>query len=153
MKITGILVDVYNKKIEPVTIEYSTDEEYYSKRNKLLKCSILCGKEVTFDGIECYCTFDDCGKLGDKELLPGVLLINKNNPREVVDDIVGNIWIERYIPEEYDTKSFTNNEIERILKQQCKCLAIHSDGRKEEVLCLQSIDDWIDFSPLINGEA
>ena len=41
MKITGILVDVYNKKIEPVIIEYSTDEEYYSKRNKLLKCSIL----------------------------------------------------------------------------------------------------------------
>ena len=153
MNITGILVDTYNKKIEAVTIEYSTDEEYYNKRNKLLKCSILSGKQVTFDGIDCYCTFDDCGKLKDEELLPGVLLINKNNPTEVVDDIVGNIWIEKYDSEEYDTTSFNKEEIERILKQQCKCLAIHSDGRKEEVLCLQSIDDWIDFSPLINGEA
>lgn len=153
MNITGILVDTYNKKIEAVTIEYSTDEEYYNKRNKLLKCSILSGKQVTFDGIECYCTFDDCGKLRDEELKPGVLLINKNNPKEVVDDIVGNVWIEKYDELNDDITSFTDEEIERILKQQCKCLVFHSDGRKDESICLKSIDDWINISHLVQGEA
>ena len=146
MLIKAILVDTYNNKIETHTIDYN-DPNYYSKRNELLKCSIIDVKAV------CLCTFDDCGKLRDEELKPGVLLINKNNPKEVVDDIVGNVWIEKYDELNDDITSFTDEEIERILKQQCKCLVVHSDGRKDESICLKSIDDWINISHLIQGEA
>ena len=152
MLIKAILVDTYNNKIETHTIDYN-DPKYHSKRNELLKCSIIDIKAVCFDDIPCLCTFNDCGKLSDEELKPGVLLINKNNLTEVVDDIVGNVWIEKYDELNDDITSFTDEEIERILKQQCKCLVVHSDGRKDEVLCLKSIDDWINISHLVQGEA
>ena len=152
MLIKAILVDTYNNKIETHTIDYN-DPKYCSKRNELLKCSIIDTKAVCFDDIPCLCTFDDCGKLSDEELKPGVLLINKNNPTEVVDDIVGNVWIEKYDELNDDITSFTDEEIERILKQQCKCLVVHSDGRKDESICLKSIDDWINISHLVQGEA
>ena len=144
--ITGILVDVYNQHIKVHTIEYEDYDEYDHKLNKILKCSVRSGKVVEFGGIPSYCHFDDVGKLRDeREQIPGVLLVNEKT-KNVVDYIVGNIFIEKYCDSTTDTISFDCDELQRIINFcRCSVPVIFNDDTVRSCSVLVSQSDWISF--------
>lgn len=137
MKIrTGILIDVVNKKIVKLDLEYENDYELTKKVHDLIGCDWVDCKFITFCGIPTYIFFDDNGKIKEEVKAPAVLLVNENT-LNICDFIVGNVWIEKFDGVD-DTISFTNQEIKKILSK-CK----YKINNKYEVLL--SIDNWVNF--------
>lgn len=146
-EITGILVDVYNKKIEPKTLQYEDYDHYHYQLKQLLQCKWFDYKRISLSGIECYATFNDVGKLiRNKKVIPALILAN-NKTAKICDYIVGNIWIEKY-DGRGDTTSFNDEDIMIILNVCIDEIEIKNkftgDFFKTKVLV--SLDDWVDVT-------
>lgn len=152
-EITGILVDVYNQKIESKTITYENYDDYHNQLQELLQCKWFDHKQVPLCGINCYCTFDDLGKIKkDKEVIPGVILANEETFK-ICDFIVGNIWIEKYEGGE-DTESLTPEDISYILNTCIDKVRVNNNltGSSYSIKVLVSLSDWVNITELIDED-
>lgn len=144
--ITGLLVDVYNQKIEKRIIEFQKLSDYRKKLQEFLQCEFFEMKQVPFFGINCYITFDEIGKVRkDRESIPGVILVNKESLK-ICDWIAGNVWVEGYDGGE-DIRSLTDKEIEDILDMCIDKVRVYNNltGSSYSTQLLVSLADWIDI--------
>jgi len=136
MKVKGILVDVYNNKINPIELNYKSIDDLY----KILRCNVISTLYLEFNGVESYCIFDDVGKYksGDS-FVPSALLINKNSGK-VIDYIVGNLFICSVGRDKIC--SLDDFQIMNILATKTKCsfFNFHKDFN-----VLVSLGDYIEF--------
>lgn len=146
-EITGILVDVYNQKIEPKTLQYEDYDDYHYQLEQLLQCEWFEYKRINLSGIECYSVFDDSGKLrSDRKIIPGLILVN-NKTSKICDYIVGNIWIEKYEGGD-DTTSFNDEDIMIILNVCIDKVKFNNKLTREffASTVLVSLDNWVDIT-------
>ena len=146
-EITGILVDVYNQKIESKTLQYKDYDDYHYQLEQLLKCKWFEYKRISLSDIECYATFDEIGKLRkDRKVIPGLILAN-NKTAKICDYIAGNIWIEKYEGGD-DTTSFNDEDIMIILNVCIDKIKFNNKLTREffETKVLVSLDDWVDIT-------
>lgn len=146
-EITGILVDVYNQKIEPKTLQFEDYDDYHYQLEQLLQCKWFEYKKITLSDIECYATFDEIGKLrSDRKVIPGLILAN-NKTAKICDYISGNVWIEKYDGGE-DATSFTPEDIMIILNVCIDEVKVNNKltGDYFKTKVLVSLDNWVDVT-------
>lgn len=144
-EIVGILVDVYNQKIEKHVIKYDSDDDYYEQKKKLLRCSFMDAKRVAFKNVDTYIFFDDLGKIReDREQIPGVLLVNKNTGA-ICDYISGNCFIEKLDMSIEDTVSFSDLEITWIMQCKENVKFVRDDTKINSALVLVSRENWVNI--------
>ena len=146
-EITGILVDVFNKRIEAITLKYEDYNDYSEQLQNLLQCEWFDHKQISLNGIGAYCKFNDIGKLiTDKPIIPGLLLVNEKSLK-VCDYIVGNIWIEKFDGGE-DTTSFTPEDLFNILNSCIFEVDYKNNltGFSDTTKVLISVANWVSIS-------
>lgn len=145
---TGVLVDVYNQKIESFILKAKTYKELNVQIKKMLNTDWLDSKFVNFSGISCCCFFDDIGKVrSDIKYIPSIVLVNKDT-NKIVDWISGNVWIEGYDGGE-DTRSLNSKEIIRLITLCFTTVSFSNSSEKFNVL--KSVDTWVDITELMES--
>ncbi len=109
-KITGLLVDVENKKMNRITIE--DDLEVF---RRILKCKTIDCPTRRIKGVRVIVLCDDCGRLKEEQI-PSMIGVSLKK-RTLEEIIMGNIFICK-ADKEGNFASLSDREIKKILSSR-----------------------------------